>query len=71
MAKKKHYHQWERVHGPDLDAGKKGRAALNLSVFKSSVFLDACLACGVDATPRQARKFRMRRGLAWSTGHKG
>lgn len=66
MAKRKEYHQWERVYGPDLDPNNKIRAAANRATMESKVFKSACAVVGIEPTKRQASKWNKKSGLAWN-----
>ena len=60
--------QWDRVTGPDLDAGDAKRAELNFAILKSQVFIDACEKTGARPTRKQAGKYRRKKGKAY-IGH--
>ena len=66
MAKRKEYHMWTRVFGPNLDPGNKERMKKNIAVQESKVFIDACKKENIEPTRRQASKFRRKKGLAYN-----
>jgi len=65
MSKRKINTQWDRVHGPDLDTGKKQRAERNKSTMADKIFLDACINAKIEPTKRQASKWNSKKGKAY------
>lgn len=65
---KKQYHEWIRVHGPDLDAGKVDREKENKNIMESDSFQELCGKVGIEPTRRQASKYKRKRGLAYMYG---
>ncbi len=66
MKGKKANHQWERVHGSDLDQENANRAKANKDIQNSEFFKEACEAVGIKPTRRQASKYRQKRGLIFN-----
>jgi len=74
MPKQKSYHQWERVHGPDLDKNNKPRKERNAATLKDEVFLNAIenankikgIKC--EAVKRQTSKWNNKKGAAYRFG---
>ena len=57
--------QWERVTGKDLH-DKTDQTNKNASTRVSGKFISACEKAGIPATRRQASKWNMKKGLAFS-----
>ena len=53
------------IHENALKTCKAGMTAADFA-YKSEVFRAACKMAGAEPTKRQARKWRQRRGLAWT-----
>jgi hypothetical protein len=58
--------KWERVHGPDIEPRHKETYFKREELMTNPEFLSACNAARIPATPRQARKWLMRKGLAYA-----
>ena len=67
MGKRKEYHNWPRVFGPDLDRGKKERARRNLETMKNKAFIEACKLVDIEPTRRQAGKWNNKKGKAYES----
>ena len=57
--------QWKRVTGPDLHPQNQEIHERNLNIFNSELFKKACALAGIEATMRQASKFRRGLGKAF------
>lgn len=61
----KQYHEWIRVHGPDLRPEYAEEAKKNKQILQNDQFKQACEQAGITPTKRQASKFKQKRGLAY------
>jgi len=68
MKGKKENHQWERVHGSNLDKENINRAKANKNVFEGEHFNEICEELGIKPTKRQASKYRRKQGLVFNYG---
>lgn len=67
-ASKRQYHEWVRVHGPDLRPEYAEDAKKNKQVLESDHFKEVCELAGTNPTKRQASKYRRKKGLAYKYG---
>ena len=65
MKRKIQYETWKRVTGPDLDPFNEKRRRANNRILKSETFLRLCSKLGIEATKRQASKFKNKKGLVY------
>jgi len=65
MRGKKENHQWKRVVATDPDPLAQDRFEAREKTMKDKNFLHYCEKAGIPATPRQARKWNNKTGLAY------